>query len=313
MSLLSKLVIKGMRLARLKDRVRKHDLNQLQKYSIPHPPASVAKMVTTEALEVNGAKGVWLNKQNKWNGVLVYLHGGGYIIGPLKAQWQYIARLARATDRAALVIDYQQLPQFPFPAGLNDVLTIITHLQENGILPAKWFLLGDSAGGGLALATTYKLRENNAPLPQKLILMSQWLDINMSNPAFTQTAAADPMLSLAGIRYAAAEYSRQNHPHNPFISPIFGEVHGLPPLLLQVGTAEIFLWDIRKFYLKLIEAQVPVQYEEYPDLFHVFVLFNYLPEAKKALKAQVEFLKGNNSTEGKINQNTVLAKVSISQ
>jgi len=279
-----------MRLANVKGRIRKNSLNNLQKYSLPNPPAQVARVVTTEKFEINGAKGIWLNKQNAPNGVLVYLHGGGYIVGPLKVQWEYIARLAQATDMAALVIDYKQLPQYAFPAGLNDVITLITTLQENGNLLAKWFLLGDSAGGGLALATCYKLRDLAAPLPQKLILMSPWLDISMSNPAFALTASADPMLSLAGIRQAAAQYARANDPSNPLISPVFGNVQGLPPTLIQIGTSEIFLWDNRKFYLKLLEAQVPVQYEEYPELFHVFVIFNYLPEAKKAFQSQVGFL-----------------------
>jgi len=290
MSFLSNLVITGMRLANLKGRLKHNTLLDLQKFSLPEPPANVVKNLKTEKIDINGAKGVWLNKQNAWHGVLVYLHGGGYIVGPLKAQWEYIARLARTTDMAALVIDYKQLPQYAFPAGLNDVMTILTTLQENGGLPAKWFLLGDSAGGGLALATCYQLRDKGNLLPQKLILMSPWLDINMSNPAFAFTADADPMLSLSGIRQTAADYTRDDNPSNPLISPIFGDVEGLPPTLLQVGTSEIFLWDNRKFYLKLLDAQVPVQYEEYPQLFHVFVIFHYLPEAKKAFQSQVDFL-----------------------
>jgi len=295
MSFLSELTKTGMRLANIKGRTQQSSLSDLQKFSLPEPPAKVLKSLKSEKININGAKGVWLNKQNAWHGVLVYLHGGGYFVGPLQNQWDYIARLARTTDMAALIIDYRQLPQYAFPTGLEDVMTIIMALQENGGLSAKWYLLGDSAGGGLALATCYQLRDKGAPLPKKLILMSPWLDINMSNPAFALTADADPMLPLAGIRKVAAEYTRHDNPGNPLISPIFGDVQGLPPTLLQVGTSEIFLWDIRKFYLKLLDAQVPVQYEEYPKLFHVFVIFHYLPEAKVAFKAQVDFLQKRES------------------
>ncbi|WP_207431440.1 alpha/beta hydrolase [Sabulibacter ruber] len=258
--------------------------------SLPHPPKSLSLKNKFEQFTINRAMGYWINKEKASNGVLVYLHGGGYAFGPVKYQWKYIARLSQQTDKAAILIDYKMAPQAPFPQGLEDVMTIITALQATGELPNDYYLLGDSAGGGLALATCYRLREQQQPLPRKLVLMSPWLDINMSDTAYKQTADKDVMLTYEAIMGAAAKYASNHDPRNPLISPLFGDVEGLPPTLIQIGTAEIFLSDNRTFQQRLLKARVPLQYEEYEDMFHVFQLLYFLPESRKAIKSQIRFL-----------------------
>ncbi|GAB3825052.1 alpha/beta hydrolase [Pontibacter rugosus] len=256
----------------------------------PGPPESLQKKYAFEKIDINGARGYWINKAQANKGVLVYLHGGGYVFGPLEVQWKYIARMSEEMGMAAVVIDYKMAPEHPFPAGLQDVEKIITTLQAEGAIPETYYILGDSAGGGMAVAITNVLMEKKAALPKKLILMSPWLDLSMSNPAIKFTAYKDIMLPLEEIKRSANKYVPNRDFHNPLVSPMYGNVKDLPPILIQIGTAETFLWDNRKFVQRLTEAQVEVQYEEYPDMFHVFALIHILKEGKQALKSQIEFL-----------------------
>ncbi|RNI28222.1 alpha/beta hydrolase [Rufibacter immobilis] len=258
--------------------------------NFPDPPKSLRNKHTFEKLDASHVNGYWIDREKAPNGVLVYLHGGGYLFGPVELQWKYIARLSRHTGKAAIVVDYRMAPEHPFPAGLEDVVTLLTTLRSTGQLPDNYVLLGDSAGGGLAVSTAYRLKEMNQPLPKKLLLLSPWLDITLTNPASAFTAPKDIILGFDSVRKAAKKYMQHHDPRNPLISPVFGDVTGLPPTLLQIGTAEIFLWDSRSFVQKLANAGVPVQFEEYEDMFHVFPLVPFLPQSKKALQAQVAFL-----------------------
>ncbi|RNI22699.1 alpha/beta hydrolase [Rufibacter latericius] len=263
--------------------------------NFPDPPKSLLRKHAFEKVDARGVPGYWLDKEKAQNGVLVYLHGGGYLFGPVELQWKYIARLSRLTNQAALVVDYRMAPEHPFPAALEDTVAFLSYLHKSGDLPPNYTLVGDSAGGGLAVATTYQLRNQQAPLPQKLLLLSPWLDINLTNPASQLTAPKDIILGFDSVQAAARKYVQNQDPRNPLISPVFSEVAGLPPTLLQIGTAEIFLWDSRSFVQKLTDAHVPVQFEEYEDMFHVFPLVPFLPQSRKALRSQVAFLTGKSA------------------
>ncbi|RDV14400.1 alpha/beta hydrolase [Pontibacter diazotrophicus] len=257
----------------------------------PDPPKSLLRKYPFDKIDINGALGYWINKEKAPNGVLVYLHGGGYVFGPIEVQWKYIANMSRAADMAAIVVDYKMAPDFPYPKGLHDVENIISTLQAEGALPENYYLLGDSAGGGMAVSVTNRLIDKKAPLPRKLILMSPWLDLSMSNPAIKLTADEEIMLPLEEVKRSASKYAQQNNLKDPMISPIYGNVKGLPPVLIQIGTAELFLWDNRKFVQKLTEANVEVKYEEYNEMFHVFALVHILKEGKKAMKSQLDFIR----------------------
>ncbi len=277
--------------ALIKRQKEKGDYNRFIK-NFPDPPESLHKKYTFEKIDISGARGYWINKAKASKGVLVYLHGGGYVFGPLEVQWKYIARMSDEVGMAAVVIDYKMAPEHPFPAGLHDVEKIVTTLQAEGAIPGAYYMLGDSAGGGMAIAATNLLMEKKAPLPEKLILMSPWLDLSMRNPAIAFTADKDIMLPLEEIKNSAKKYVPDGDFQNPLVSPLYGNVAGLPPTLIQLGTAEAFLWDNRKFVQKLTEANVEVQYEEYAEMFHVFALVHMLKEGRQALKSQVRFLEG---------------------
>lgn len=270
--------------------LRNTDVMERIRKNSPLPPKGVALDHTAEVIKVKNTTAIWLDRKNSSQGVLVYLHGGAYLKGPFETQWKYVSRMIRKTSMAALVIDYKMPPEFPFPHGLEGSLELIRELQKEGSLANRWFLLGDSAGGGLALAIAFRLRETKSSLPQGLILMSPWLDLNMDNPNVDLVAPEDPMLTKKFLIDSANQYAPNADLKNPLISPVYGDVKGLPPILLQTGTSDILLPDIRKFYEKCKENGVSIRYEEYPEAFHVFMMLNPLKEARRAIDSQKEFL-----------------------
>ena len=289
------LIVKAlMRLTRYKKRQLKRTFEEKQAENLPKPPAKIADKIEWEMVAVDGAKAVWLSKENSANGVLVYLHGGSYNAGAFKEQWQYLAEMSERTKMAALLIDYRLAPQNPFPAGLDDVLVILETLSAIGDLPEKWFLLGDSAGAGLAAAAFYEVRAAEISLPKKLILMSGWFDLTSETPEIQQNPNVDPMLSYERMLESAKVYVGTEDARNPLISPLFGDVAGFPPTLMQCGTADLLVWENRKFYQKCLDAGVAAKYEEYPNLFHDFMMVAFLPEARKARQSQIEFLLSSN-------------------
>jgi monoterpene epsilon-lactone hydrolase len=287
MSIHSSLLLAFMQLAGLKKKLTRRSFEELNRMGLPNPPAGITKHHTTEKIDIGGSLGYWIGRERATQGVLVYLHGGGYTFGPIDFQWEYIAHLSLRAGMAAIVIDYRQLPRYPFPTGLNDVVTILTTLQQSSELSGRWFLIGDSAGGGLALATSYRLREIGASQPHKIILLSPWLDVGMKN---TDSIVDDPVISPELVRNIAEAYTAGNDVSHPLISPLYGDITGLPPVLLQTGTRELLLSGCRAFYQKCREAGVDIHYEEYPGMFHVFAIMNFLPEAQKAQQVQLSFI-----------------------
>jgi monoterpene epsilon-lactone hydrolase len=294
MSIQNILVKAFLRLTNYKKRQEKRSFEDKQTENLPQPPAALAAKFSCETVAVDGAKAVWLNKENSRSGALVYLHGGSYNAGAFNQQWEYLAEMCEKTGMAALLIDYRLAPQDPFPAGLDDALNILETLSAIGDLPAKWFLLGDSAGAGLAVAVFYELREAELSLPEKMILMSGWFDLSIESPEIRQNPAIDPMLSLERMILSAKVYIGGDTAKNPLISPIFGDLQRFPPVLIQCGTADLLIWENRRFYQKCRDAGVAVIYEEYPKLFHDFMMIGFVPEARTARNSQIEFLCSSN-------------------
>jgi epsilon-lactone hydrolase len=285
MSLLNSIVKIYLNREKRKNSLREVSFEEKQAQIFSEPPLKIAKKGDFEKIEIKGAKAIWCNKANSNKGVLVFLHGGSYTSGPYREHWEYFTDICRRTVMAGLLIDYKLAPNNPFPAGLNDVITILQNLDLQ-----NFFLLGDSAGAGLSVATCYKLKGLGEKLPQKLILMSGWFDLTLENPALKINAEADVMLTYENLGKSAKVYIGGETPKNPLISPIYGDVSVLPPTLIQIGTNDMLLWDNRKFYLKCLEANIEVKYEEYEKTFHDFMLVGFLPEAKKARKSQTAFL-----------------------
>ena len=261
-----------------------YDALKTQKdFNVPDPTRGIAKRC--ERVDGN-VRAFWIDKQNTKNGVLIYLHGGAYYFGPVKEHWDYIARISKQTQMAAIMIDYGIAPQNPFPVGLDEVIDLMAGLD----LPSNWFFLGDSSGAGMAVSAVIKLRGSGKSLPQKLILMSPWVDLTLQNPDIDLNKHEDVMMTVERLLAAASDYVGDADPKDPLISPMFGDLAGFPPMLIQMGTADLLLADCRKFYQKCLDSGVDVKYEEVRDAFHDFMMLSFLPEARQALRSQTEFL-----------------------
>jgi epsilon-lactone hydrolase len=251
-------------------------------FNVPDPPRGLAKRCEI----VDGpVRAYWIDKHKSDRGVLVYLHGGAFYFGPVKEHWAYAGHICSSTGMAGIVVDYALAPQRPFPAGLDEVVKLVAALTGR-----NWAFLGDSSGAALAVSACVRLREEGAELPQKLVLMSPWVDATLANPDIELTRKADVMMTVERLAAAAADYAGVADAHNPLISPMFADLTGLPPMLIQMGTADLLLADCRRFRDKCIAAGVAVKYEEYPDAFHDFMMLGALPEARRALFSQKQFL-----------------------
>ncbi|MCR9259362.1 MAG: alpha/beta hydrolase [Pseudomonadaceae bacterium] len=204
---------------------------------------------------------------------MLYLHGGGYVIGSLATHRGLVANIARATVGKVLAIDYRLAPEHPFPAAVDDAVSAYRWLLNNNHEPQNISVAGDSAGGGLTVATLLKLKREGLPLPAAGICISPWVDMEAVGESMDLKASVDPMVQREGLLGMAAAYLAGASPRDPLVAPIYGDLKGLPPLLIQVGTAETLLDDARRLATRAIADGVDVDYQEWPDMIHVFQHF----------------------------------------
>ena len=222
--------------------------------------------------------------------IVLYLHGGGYVSGSPQTHRTYAGQLALQSGISVVTLDYRLAPEDPFPAGLNDALTAFDELADGG--RTKVAIAGDSAGGGLTLATALALRDRGGAQPAALLLVSPWTDLTQSSPTYETRAEADPMLTAATLTQMAEAYVDGGDPRGELISPLFADHTGLPPTRIDVGDAEVLLDDSVDLATRLREAGVPVELQVWDEMIHVFPAFppEILPEAAQAQAAQAAFL-----------------------
>ncbi len=224
--------------------------------------------------------------------ILVYLHGGSYVLGSITTHRSLVARLSAACGATALVVGYRLAPEHPFPAALDDALQAYRWLLGCGRDPARIIIAGDSAGGGLAAATLVALRDAGGPLPAAAVLLSPWVDLEGTGASLTANAHADPMIDLDGLRRAAAAYLGGADPRTPLAAPLHADLTGLPPLLIQVGGREALLDDALRFAARARAAGVDVRLDRWDDMIHVWQAFApLLPEAGAALERVGAFVR----------------------
>ena len=261
-------------------------IEKLQSRNVPDPPPRVAGRHDVRVAEVGGTRVVWLDESRAAQGTVVFLHGGSYHSGPLAPQWEWFGALVRETGTAGLMIDYSLAPRHSFPVALEEVLAVVATLD------GPWVLAGDSAGGGLALGAVYELRDHDLPQPRALVLSSPWLDVTMSNPAARSNQKLDPMLSLRGLARGAEPYAGAHDPRDPRISPLFGDPGDLPPMLVHVGTRELFLRDCEEWKRRCEHAGTRCELIVVDGAFHDFAMaVTLLPEARTALRRQSQFVR----------------------
>lgn len=222
---------------------------------------------------------------------ILYLHGGGYCVGSPESHRPITAQLAKASGLAVYAPDYRLAPEHPYPAALNDAVSAYRALLERGC--SRIVLAGDSAGGGLALATAVALRDAGLELPVALLLLSPWTDLACSGETMQTLAGQDPMLSQAALQRWAAAYAGRMAVDYPLCSPLHAELSGLPATLIQVGSDEVLLDDSRRLERRLGAAGVASELQVYAGVWHDFQLHvGVLPQADEAIVRAAEFIRG---------------------
>ena len=258
-----------------------------KKYPIPED----VKIETTDA---GGVPAEWqIAPDAVKDRVLLYIHGGGFVLGSPCSHRLFTVRLGQATKMRVLSIDYRLSPENPHPAASEDCVTAYNWLISIGIKPENIIIAGDSAGGNLTLVTLIKLRNNGIFLPAGGIALSPVTDLTATDDCWFQNAETDPILADIGIFWWLPAYLLEGAPSDPYVSPLFAELDGLPPVLLQVSTCEILYSDSVRFVEKAKASGVNATLQEWDDMMHVFphIGLYELPEAEEAINKIAEFIQ----------------------
>jgi monoterpene epsilon-lactone hydrolase len=252
---------------------------------------------TIMPVNANGVPGEWVTvPESDSNRRLLYVHGGGYVIGSALTHRRLCEGIARAGGCAVLNLDYRLAPEHPFPAAVEDAIEGLKFVQSNGPdgegAAESTFVAGDSAGGGLTLATLLAARDQGVDQPNAAIGISAWTDLAITGETIQTRADADPLITdSAMVKGMAAQYLGDADAEDPLASPLYADYAGLPPLLLQVGDAEILLSDTTRVTEKARAAGVDVVEEVWDEMFHVWHAFApMLPEGQAAIDRIGEFI-----------------------
>ena len=222
---------------------------------------------------------------------VLYLHGGAYTVGSPRLYRHFTWRVADAARARVLAIAYRRAPEHPYPAALEDAVAAWQWLMARGGAAQASFIMGDSAGGGLTLATMLKLRDSGLPLPAAAVALSPWTDLALTGRSFHENAARDPMLVASDVPRFAAGYIGGADPRDPYVSPLYGDPRGLPPTLIQAGSDEILRDDAVRMADAMRAAGCAVELQIWPKMPHVWhLLAPVLPEARAALDEIARFL-----------------------
>jgi len=222
---------------------------------------------------------------------VLYLHGGGYVIGSVKTHRDLMARLSRAAKARVLGLNYRLAPEHPFPAAVDDAVAGYKWLLAQGAKPGRIAVAGDSAGGGLAAATLVAIRDAKLPTPAAGALLSPWVDLEGIGESMTTRAKIDPVVQKEGLIGMAAAYLQGQDVRTPLAAPLYADLKGLPPLLIQVGDAETLLDDSKRLEARAKAAGVSTKLEVWPEMIHVWQLFaSFLPEGQQAIEGIGKFV-----------------------
>jgi len=225
-------------------------------------------------------------------GDILYLHGGGYVIGSPATHRNLAYNLSIESGCRALVLDYRLAPEHPFPAAVDDAVAGYRWLVEGGARPERIAVAGDSAGGGLAVATLVAIREQGLPMPAAAVSISPWIDLEGLGGSIKSKAAVDPMVQKDRLSEMARLYLDGADPRSPLAAPLYADLAGLPPLLIQVGTAEILLDDAIRLADRAKAAGVETVLEQAEEMIHVWHLFApMLSEGREAIGRAGTFIR----------------------
>lgn len=248
--------------------------------------------VAREAVSADGVSCEWVIPQSSpTDQVLLYLHGGGFVLGLTPPHLQMVTHFAQKMGIRALMVDYRVAPDHPFPAALDDCVSVYRWLLKQGIPAQNIVIAGDSAGGNLTITSLMKLRDNGDPLPAAAACLSPATDLsNKDNP---HQGFKDPLLPHKATRFYTKSYVGHNDARDPLISPVYGDLRGLPPLLVHAGEDEILREDAVRIASLAKSVDVDVRLEIYPRMWHVWQINLELPQAIQSLEDIAQYLKAH--------------------
>jgi acetyl esterase/lipase len=277
-------------------RITRLSLEQQRKWTqsviLGLPSSPLYQETVFEKLSAGGVQAEWFRRIDAAEGpVILYLHGGGYGLGSLDTHRDLIARICRASRASALALEYRLAPEHPFPAQLDDALAAYRWLLQQGTDPRKIVVAGDSAGGGLTLALLVKLRDSGDLLPAAAVCLSPWVDLEGLGDSVDKNDRYDYI-----SRRALAQYRKRfvddDNVRNPLAAPLYADLRRLPPLLVQVGSAEALLDDSRRIVDRAHSAGVDVTFRVWEDMIHVWQLFAFMvPQGSAAIDEIGAFIR----------------------
>jgi epsilon-lactone hydrolase len=236
-------------------------------------------------VDIDGLHAEWITfAEAPKEKVILYFHGGGYVSGNCFTHRPSVAKLVMGAGVQALLFEYRLAPEHPFPAALDDAVSAYNWLLAQGTLPSDVVFMGDSAGGGLALATLVALRDQGMPLPSAAVALSPWTDLKGTGESLMTNAKSDPFTPRESWTVFSHYYVGDNDPCHPWISPLYADLRGLPPMQIYAGGAEVLLDDSTRFAEKAAAAGVDVTLHVGEGMFHCYPVFgSFLPEGKQAM------------------------------
>lgn len=257
--------------------------------------------VTRQVENVSGLRAEWLIPARiGLDGVLFYLHGGAWTLGWYQPHRWLVAHLAKATGLRAFALDYRLAPEHPFPAALEDCLMAYRWLLGQGFRPDHIVIAGDSAGGNLTLTTMISLREAGEPLPRAAVCLSPVTDL--AEAGESGEPVPDAGLPISWAQAQLRSYLGDTDPRLPLVSPFYGDLHGLPALLIQVGGEEILRRDAQRFVPRARAAGVDVTLQVWPGMWHVWqILVPFMPEAREAVQEIAAFIRERLQPQSAVN------------
>jgi monoterpene epsilon-lactone hydrolase len=255
---------------------------------------SLPNDVSYQPVDANGVSAEWIcgPKLSDDNSAILYLHGGCYTSGSVDTHRDLMTRLSIAASVRVLGLNYRLAPEHPFPAAVEDTMTAYRWLLAIGIEPSRIALAGDSAGAGLALAATITIRDGGLPLPSAVACISPWVDLAVTGASMEAKAGEDPIVSRDMLLGWGKLYLGDNDARTALASPLYGDLSRIPPLLIQVGSAEVLLDDARRLADKASAAGVDTTLEIWPEMIHVWHTFAaILPDGRRAIERIAKFVQ----------------------
>ena len=266
-----------------------------QQYERAERVFPIPRAMKVETLQVGGVPSERLTPATIRTGdAVLYLHGGGYCIGSPRSHRHLAAAIGAAATATVVLPDYRLAPEHPFPAAVDDAVAVYRALLAEGIAPSRIVVAGDSAGGGLTVATLIALRDAGVPLPAAGVCLSPWVDLTCSARSYETRASADPIVRRESVGEMARAYLAGRDPRTPLASPLFADLSGLPPLLVQVGSDEVLVDDAAQLAERAKAAGVPTTLEVWDAMVHVWPWFlTMLDEAATAVDAIGSFARAH--------------------